>query len=134
MSTGYPTRELQELEIPIVDQEECKQKYDPEQITDDMICAGIPYDGKDTCPVSGTVDLAITDSVLGYKSVKVICNVLFKARDHEPVLVERLCKPGRDTYVERVQRPVFGLTAVCTISNLTATPTPITERFIKTPA
>ena len=59
MSTGYPTRELQELEIPIVDQEECKQKYDPEQITDDMICAGIPYDGKDTCPVSGTVDLAM---------------------------------------------------------------------------
>ena len=49
--TGDYSDFLMEVEIPIVDQEECRQAYDPEPITDDMICAGIPKDGRDACTV-----------------------------------------------------------------------------------
>ena len=51
MSTDNPTRELQELQVSILDQEECYNNYEP--ITDEMMCAGVlPYYGKKMCQVS----------------------------------------------------------------------------------
>ena len=42
---------LYEVEVPIVDQEQCKSYYAPDLITDDMMCAGLPEGGKDSCQV-----------------------------------------------------------------------------------
>ena len=43
---------LFEVEVPIVDQEQCKSYYAPDLITDDMMCAGLTEGGKDACQVS----------------------------------------------------------------------------------
>lgn len=40
---------LQSVDIPIVSNEECAEKYDPSPILESMICAGIPVGGKDSC-------------------------------------------------------------------------------------
>ncbi|MCG7933439.1 MAG: serine protease [Candidatus Thiodiazotropha taylori] len=50
MSTSgeeFPNR-LQEVQVPLVAQDECRQNYGG-SITDNMICAGLPQGGKDSC-------------------------------------------------------------------------------------
>lgn len=43
---------LQELEVPIMSNDECKETgYDQKQITDNMLCAGFKEGGKDSCQV-----------------------------------------------------------------------------------
>ncbi|XP_072030807.1 ovochymase-like [Amphiura filiformis] len=50
ISEGGPTSDdLLEVEVPIVDKETCSEIYDPEPITDNMLCAGFPEGGKDSC-------------------------------------------------------------------------------------
>lgn len=40
---------LQSVDVPIISNEECGEKYNPSPILDSMICAGIPTGGKDAC-------------------------------------------------------------------------------------
>ncbi|MFI0414471.1 MAG: S1 family peptidase [Candidatus Thiodiazotropha sp.] len=44
---NFPNR-LQEVQVPLVSQDECRQKYDG-NVTDNMICAGFTQGGKDSC-------------------------------------------------------------------------------------
>lgn len=48
---GTMTPQLQEVDVPIVDTEECRMAYEAEghPFTDNMICAGYPEGGRDTC-------------------------------------------------------------------------------------
>lgn len=54
---GRESDALQELQIPIIPNKECKQKYQkiyyriaiPDHRFDNIICAGYPEGGKDTC-------------------------------------------------------------------------------------
>lgn len=44
---------LQEVKVPIISNEECgKTAYGSTRITVNMLCAGIPEGGKDSCQVS----------------------------------------------------------------------------------
>ncbi|MEW8200301.1 MAG: serine protease, partial [Candidatus Thiodiazotropha endolucinida] len=43
----FPNR-LQEAQVPLVSQDECRQNYGG-NLTDNMICAGLPQGGKDSC-------------------------------------------------------------------------------------
>ncbi|XP_072043950.1 plasma kallikrein-like [Amphiura filiformis] len=47
--TGYIYPVLQEMNVDIVSQEYCQSQYPDDEITDNMICAGVAGDGKDTC-------------------------------------------------------------------------------------
>jgi len=46
---------LQQLEIPVIGPDECREWYKsggyPAEISDNLICAGIPEGGKDACLV-----------------------------------------------------------------------------------
>ena len=44
---------LYEVDLPLYDQEQCEENYSPEPVTDNMVCAGYPWGGKDACTVSG---------------------------------------------------------------------------------
>ena len=50
--TGAQNPDLYEVTVPIVSQESCQKSYEDEDITERMICAGIPEGGKDSCQVS----------------------------------------------------------------------------------
>ena len=52
-SLDYPETPLQ-VELPILSNEQCARDYDgePYTITRNMVCAGLPEGGKDTCQVS----------------------------------------------------------------------------------
>ena len=39
------------MEVPITDQDQCKNNLAPDPITDKMMCAGLPEGGKDACQV-----------------------------------------------------------------------------------
>ena len=47
-SGGELPDQLQAVNLPIVDQKECQRAY-PGEITDGMICAGLPEGGRDSC-------------------------------------------------------------------------------------
>ncbi len=44
---SFPER-LHQVQVPLMDQQACKQAY-PSDITDNMLCAGLPEGGKDSC-------------------------------------------------------------------------------------
>ncbi|MEZ4608195.1 MAG: serine protease [Deinococcales bacterium] len=51
---GDPTRlrfpeQLQQAQVPIVDQRECQSALSPAQVTENMLCAGYPQGGVDSC-------------------------------------------------------------------------------------
>lgn len=46
---GSSPERLQSVEVPIVGNPECAEKYKPSLILDSMICAGLPVGGKDAC-------------------------------------------------------------------------------------
>lgn len=50
---GNISEVLLAVTLPIEDSEECRENsdYDPEEITNNMICAGVPEGGKDSCQV-----------------------------------------------------------------------------------
>ena len=52
-SLDYPDVPLQ-VELPVLSNEKCTADYagEPFTITDNMVCAGLPEGGKDTCQVS----------------------------------------------------------------------------------
>lgn len=48
--SGSPSCHLRQVDVPIVDNEECaKTNYTGDLITDNMICAGYEAGGKDSC-------------------------------------------------------------------------------------
>ena len=49
--SGISPNILQEVEIPVVGNNECECAY-PNAITDNMICAGLKEGGKDSCQVT----------------------------------------------------------------------------------
>ena len=42
---------LQEVEIPLLSPDDCREKLGPRTISDNMICAGQPQGGLDSCQV-----------------------------------------------------------------------------------
>ena len=52
-SLDYPDVPLQ-VELPILSNQDCAENYagEPYTITENMVCAGLPEGGKDTCQVS----------------------------------------------------------------------------------
>lgn len=50
--SGKPACILQEVELPVMSNEECKQtNYSASMISDNMLCAGYPEGLKDSCQV-----------------------------------------------------------------------------------
>ena len=49
---GPSESSLMEVEVPIIDSEECGDAYGPQPITDNMLCAGYPEGGSGSCQVS----------------------------------------------------------------------------------
>jgi len=49
---GPISHSLQEVEVPILTNTECRTMYPPHRITDNMLCAGYKEGGKDSCQVS----------------------------------------------------------------------------------
>lgn len=50
---GKPSCELQEVEVPVISNDDCrKTNYSSKMISDNMLCAGYPAEGKrDSCQV-----------------------------------------------------------------------------------
>lgn len=49
---GYDSNTLQEVEVPILSNKECRETgYGESRITDNMLCAGVLAGGKDSCQV-----------------------------------------------------------------------------------
>ena len=46
---GSLARVLMKVEVPVVSDEDCRDAYGQSDITDSMICAGLPEGGKDAC-------------------------------------------------------------------------------------
>jgi secreted trypsin-like serine protease len=59
--TRYP-EELQQVQVPIVSNSDCKASYGNNQITDRMICAGLPQGGKDSCQGDSGGPLIVRDA------------------------------------------------------------------------
>lgn len=57
--TNYPER-LREVQVPIVSNAECRDSYS--NLTDNMICAGLPDGGKDSCQGDSGGPLVIYDN------------------------------------------------------------------------
>ena len=49
--TGFSSSDLLEVQVPIYDQTECGEAYAPEPVTNNMICAGYTWGGRDACEV-----------------------------------------------------------------------------------
>ena len=47
--SGSDSHVLQDVEVNLISQEQCKQMYSDEEITDNMLCAGTEEGGKDAC-------------------------------------------------------------------------------------
>jgi len=60
--TNYPER-LREVQVPIVSNAECRSSYG--NLTDNMICAGLPDGGKDSCQGDSGGPLVIHDDSAG---------------------------------------------------------------------
>lgn len=48
---GGPASQLQAVQLPVISLAECRNAYDPESITERMICAGVKEGGRDACQV-----------------------------------------------------------------------------------
>nr|CAD7423873.1 unnamed protein product [Timema monikensis] len=68
-SDGYDSNVLQEVEVPVVSEEECQQDYLGEDaITPIMICAGYHEGGKDACQGDSGGPLAASGTLIGIVS------------------------------------------------------------------
>lgn len=60
-SVSLPSsKPLQEVDVPIVGNRQCKCLYGVSKITDNMICAGLLEGGKDSCQVTTPILLFVT--------------------------------------------------------------------------
>lgn len=49
---GKPSCILQEVEVPVMSLQDCRNtSYDPDMISDNMLCAGYPEGQRDSCQV-----------------------------------------------------------------------------------
>lgn len=90
---------LQSVNIPIVSNEECAEKYNPSQILESMICAGIPLGGKDSCQGDSGGPLVIKNIQYGIVSWGKGC-----ARATHPGVYSSVAnlKPWIDSNVEKL--------------------------------
>ena len=52
---GKPSCLLQSVDVPVMSQQDCRNtSYSPRMISDNMLCAGYPQGGKDSCQVINT--------------------------------------------------------------------------------
>lgn len=66
---GIPSSKLMEVEVPVVNHEECSEAYTPSPITDNMICAGIlGVGGKDSCQGDSGGPFVIDEQLAGIVS------------------------------------------------------------------
>ncbi len=59
--TGGYAEKLQQVTVPIVSNQTCKESYMSDKITDNMICAGYSEGGKDACTGDSGGPLAVQD-------------------------------------------------------------------------
>ncbi|RZC38769.1 uncharacterized protein BDFB_007927, partial [Asbolus verrucosus] len=91
LSEGGPLpMELQKVELPTVNIDDCKAMYGPSyEITDRMFCAGYKEGGKDTCEGDSGGPLAVDGLLLGITSWGQIC-----AAPQSPVVEGNFFKPA----------------------------------------
>nr|CAD7392187.1 unnamed protein product [Timema cristinae] len=88
-SDGYDSNVLQEVEVPVVSEEECQQDYLGEDaITPIMICAGYHEGGKDACQGDSGGPLAASGTLIGIVSSGEGC-----AEPNKPGVYTRVSSP-----------------------------------------
>jgi trypsin len=127
--SGVMTPQLQEVDVPIVDTAECRAAYEAEYFpfTDNMICAGYPEGGRDTCyGDSGgplTIDIGGQDHSVGIVSWGAGC-----ALPGFPGVYTRTASV-HSWIVESMNTPVTEVTSFAVEDGLVISAEALTERF-----
>lgn len=70
---GDPSKDLMLIEIPLIDQQDCRKYHKAEEITERMFCAGVENGGKDACQGDSGGPLAVNGELIGVVSWGIGC-------------------------------------------------------------
>ncbi|KAH8372637.1 hypothetical protein KR009_001480, partial [Drosophila setifemur] len=68
MEDGFPSNQLQQVRVPIVDAESCQKAYYWRPISEAMLCAGYSQGGKDACQGDSGGPLVVGNTLVGVVS------------------------------------------------------------------